>query len=256
MQRTDCPACGAAVPAGSSACAECGSPLAATGGVEARVRSYWTSPDLGLVAGAVLALAGFVLLGAQAWLWGALALVLATAVLVVRWEAGRRGTGAALGTARARLSTHRRVVGARSRGQIELFRLRRELAELQAERSRAFQELGRATYEGDATAAGAATARVRETGDRSEALDRQIAGLVREMEERVRQAQGEAPPEPARIPEPFPPPDEGTPPEPARVPEPFPQPVPERSPDDPVPAPEPPPAPETGHRQASGAANT
>jgi hypothetical protein len=238
------------------------------------VRRYWTSPDLGFAAGGFLALAGVVLLGFQAWLWGALALVLAAAVFVLRWETGRRGTGAALGTARARLSTHRRVVGARSRGQIELFRLRRELAELQAERGRAFQELGRATYTGEGAAAEAAAARVSETGERIEALEGEIAVLVREMEKRVRQAQGEAPPEPARIPEPFPPPDEGAPPEPARipepfpppdegappeparVPEPFPQPVPERSPDDPPPEPEPPPAPETGHRQASGAANT
>jgi hypothetical protein len=226
------------------------------------------------VAGGALALAGVVLLGAQAWLWGALVLAAAAAVFVLRWETGRRGTGAALGTARARLSTHRRVVGARSRGQIELFRLRRELAELQAEQSRAFQDLGRATYVGEAAAAEAATARVGETGDRIEALKTEIADLVREMRERVREAQGEAPPEsarvpepfpppdegappePARVPEPFPPPDEGAPPEPARVPEPFPQPVPERSPDDPAPAPGPPPAPETGHRRASGAANT
>jgi hypothetical protein len=252
MSATECPTCGAAVEAGAPFCSECGSPSRAHDGVEARLRRYWSAPDLGLLAGGALAVLGIVLLGAQAWLWAFLALGLAAVVLVLRIEAGRRATGSAL----ARVSVQRRVVGARSRGQIELFRLRRELAELQAERSRAYQDLGRATHEEDAVGGRQATARVDETAVLITAKEEEIAVLLSQMEQRVRQAQAdvtptgrlEAPPEPARVPEPFPPPDEGNPPEPARVPEP--------SPDDPVPEPEPPPAPETDRSQAARSTNT
>lgn len=235
-------------------CSECGSPNPVAEGVETRVRKYWSAPDLGLLAGIALGAAGVLLLGAQAWLWAALALALAAAVFLFRWETGRRGTGAAL----ARLSAHRRIVGARSRGQLELFRLRRELAELQAERSRCYQELGRATYAGDEHASRAAVAQVDDVCGRVGAKEEEIAALVRHMEERVRRAQAEVTPTQhveASVPEPYPPPDEGTPPEPARVPEPFPQPVPEPSPDDPPPQPEPPPPPESRRRRRSRASN-
>ena len=173
------------------------------------------------------------LLGAQAWLWAFLALGLAGAVFLLRIEAGRRATGVAV----ARVSAQRRVVGARSRGQIELFRLRRELAELQSERSRAYQELGRATHERNDEGASRASAQVDDVATLIAAKEAEIGALLGQMEQRVRRAQAEitptsrleAPPEPARIPEPFPPPDEGNPPEPAHVPEP--------SPEDPVPEP-------------------
>ena len=260
MSVAECPTCGAPVVAETSSCGECGSALPASEGVEARLRKYWSAPDLGLLAGLVLAIGGVALLAVQAWLWALLALGLAAAVFLLRIEASRRATGAAVG----RLSAHRRVVRARSRGQLELFRLRRELAELQAERSRAYQDLGRATHEGDSDKASAASAQVDDVAARINTIEADIGRLVRAMEQRVRQAHAEAaapsrleaPPEPARIPEPFPPPDEGTPPEPARVPEPYPEPVPEPAPGDPPPEPEHPPAPETRRRRAQRAPNT
>ena len=92
MSATECPTCGATVEAGVPFCSECGSPAPAHDGVEARLRRYWSAPDLGLVAGGVLAVVGIVLLGAQAWLWALLALGLAAVVLVLRIEAGRRAT--------------------------------------------------------------------------------------------------------------------------------------------------------------------
>ncbi len=247
------------MPAEAAFCGECGAPNPVAG-VETRLRKYWSPPDLGLLGGLLLAGAGIVLFGAQVWLWAALALVLAGAVFLLRWEASRRRAG----TAVARLSAQRRVVRARSRGQLELFRLRRELAELQSERNQAYQELGRATHAGDAHAARAATTHVDDARAHIEAKEAEIATLLAEMKERVRRAQGgvaptdrlEAPPEPARVPEPFPPPDEGNPPEPAHVPEPFPEPVPEPSPGDPPPEPEHPPAPETTRRRPSRASNT
>jgi hypothetical protein len=241
-------------------------------GVETRLRTYWSSPDLGLLAGIVLVGGGILLIGIQQWLWGVLALLLAALVFVLRTDPARHETRAFLGASRTRLTVHGRVVGARSRGQIELFRLRRELVELQTERSQGYQELGRATHLGDEATAGAGTARLDEVDERIAAKEAEIAALVKAMEERVKQAQVEitptslmeSPPEPARVPEPYPPPDEGDPPEPAHVPEPtpeparepFPEPVPEPSPDDPVPAPEHPPAPETKRRRASRAPNT
>lgn len=224
-----------------------------TEGVETRLRKYWSPPDPGLIAGIALTAAGVILIAVGVWVWGLLALALAVAIVGLRLGAGRRGTDAAI----KHLSVQRRIAGARSRGQLELFRLRRELAELQAECNAAYQALGRATHRADAAAAREATAQVDDLTVRAEATEREIAALQREMQERVRRAQtGETPPEPARVPEPFPPPDEGTPPEPARVPEPFPEPVPEPQPDDPPPEPKHPPAPETSGRDWSGTPNT
>ena len=186
MSVVECPTCGATVAAEPGFCTECASPTPGLDGVEARVRRYWSVPDLGLLAGGALAVTGIVLLGAQVWLWAVAALGLAALVLLLRWEVGRRRAGAAM----ARLSVHRRVVGARSRGQLELFRLRRELAELQAERSGAYQELGRATHAGESEAARAATAQVDDVDSRIQLREAEIGALLGEMKERVRQAQG------------------------------------------------------------------
>jgi hypothetical protein len=256
MPPAECPTCHAPVTTDGRFCPECGAPVPGPEGIETRLRTYWSAPDLGLLVGIGLVGAGVVLVAVQLWLWGILALVLAALVFVLRSQVGRRETRALLGAVRARFTAHGRVVGARSRGQIELFRLRRELAEMQTERSRGYQELGRATHLGDEAAAEAAKSRLDEVGERITAKEAEIAALVGEMEERVRRAQAEitptsmleAPPEPARVPEPYPPPDEGDPPEPAQVPEP--------SPDDPPPIPEPPPAPETKRRRRSRASNT
>lgn len=265
MSMVECTNCGSSVPAQSRFCPECGRPLQedAPPGPRSDYWRYWPRDAL-LVTAGVLGATGIVLLGAQLWLWAALALILTAIVLLLRWEAGRRHAGGALGGAWSRLSTHRELVSARSRGQIDLFRLRRELAELQAERSRGFHELGRATHMGDETASAEARARLDEVSARIAAKDGEIGALIEEMEERVRRVQSqvaptqrlEAPPEPARVPEPYPPPDEGDPPEPARIPEPFPEPVPEPAPDDPPPEPQHPPAPQTKRRRASRAEKT
>jgi hypothetical protein len=153
--------------------------------VEARVRRYWSSPDPGLLVGVGLAAAGVVLLAVGLWIWGLAALVLAAAVFVLRWEVGRRGAGAAL----TRLSAERRVVGARSRGQLGLFRLRRDLAELQADLNASYQELGRATHAGDGAAAAAATSRIDDLSARLGAKQAQIDAQLGRMRERVREAQ-------------------------------------------------------------------
>lgn len=242
MPVVECLTCGAEVPAESRFCSECGAPNPVADGVETRLRKYWSAPDLGLLTGVALAAIGVVLLGAQQWLWALVALALAAAVFLLRWEAGRRRTRAAL----ARLSAHRRVVGARSRGQLELFRLRRELAELQTERNRAYQALGRATHAGDSDAARAATTQVDDVGARIQAREAEIGTLLEEMQERVRQAQAEVTPT-RRV---------AAPPGSPQASEPPPEPVPEASSDDREPAPEQPSAPETTRRRASRASKT
>jgi hypothetical protein len=236
---------------------ECGSALSPP---PERASTLWP-PDLLLAVALVLTAAGALLVGVGIWVWGTLALLLAGAVFFVRWEAGRLAARPAVTGAWSRLSAQRARLRARSRGQLELFRARRELAELNAERSRGYHELGRATHAGDTSAADAARALVDDVAARIEAKEIEIAGLVRKIDERVRTVAGQAapsptletPPEPARIPEPYPPPDEGEPPEPARVPEPFPEPTPEPSPGTPPPEPVHPPAPETRRRRPSRA---
>jgi zinc-ribbon domain len=185
MPAVECPSCGAEVAEGTELCPDCGSRLAGSDGLAARVRTYWSSPDAGLLVGVGLAAAGAVLLAVGLWIWGAVGLVLAGLVFLLRWKVGRRGAGAAL----TRLSAERRVVGARSRGQLELFRLRRELAELHAELNGAYQELGRATHAGEEAAAGAATSRVDAVTARLGAKQAQIDAQLGRMRERVRQAQ-------------------------------------------------------------------
>ncbi|HEU4449101.1 MAG TPA: zinc ribbon domain-containing protein [Gaiellaceae bacterium] len=269
MSTVECANCHSSVPAQSRFCPECGRPL-----VEARadesvaMRRLWPR-EWGLAAAVLLGGAGIVLLAAQVWVFGILLLLLAAGVLLVQHEAERRAGRAVVGNVRSRIAAQRNLVSARSRGQIDLFRLRRELAELQAERSRGFLALGRAGYVRDRAGVQAARAHLDDVSGRLEAKEAEVEALLAQMRERVRRVQAqsaptpsvEAPPEPPRLPEPYPPPDEGEPPGPAPVPEPgpttVPEPgpttVPEPSPGEPPPPPGHPPTPQTRRRRASRA---
>lgn len=256
MSTVECSNCAASVAAESRYCPECGRPLAdgepgptAVRGVV--VRSWWP-PDALLVVVLLIALGGVVLLVGGRWAWGLVVLPLAGLVFLSQREVERRSARLTLGGLRAKLSAHREVVSARSRGQLELFRARRELAELEAGRTRRFQELGRAVFEDDRAGSKAARKELSGLAERIVEKEAEIESLIKQTGERIRRAQAqvvlteklEVPPEPARVPEPWPPPDEGEPPEPAYVPEPSPEPVPEPSPGDPAPTPEHPPMPE------------
>jgi signal transduction histidine kinase len=167
------------------------------------------------VAAAALVLGGFALLAAAVWAWGVVALLAAAVLVLVRGRVDRR----TVVEMRLRAGTMRESVTVRSRGQVEVFRARRELAELEAERGRLFHELGRAVYEEDEAGKQAARTAVAAVIERIETKETEIATLIRETEERVRRVQAtevrdEQPPEPARVPEPWPPPDEGDIPEP------------------------------------------
>jgi hypothetical protein len=171
------------------------------------------------VAVVALAVGGIVLLAAGLWPWGLVALLGAAVLVLLPSRVDAVGL-------RARAVAARDSVAVRGRGQVEVFRARRELADLEAERARLFLELGQAVYGDDEAGSTAARAALDGVVERVRAKEAEIATLMRETEEHVRRVQGsvqpteviesEAPPEPPKIPEPWPPPDEGDLPEPPR----------------------------------------
>lgn len=199
-------------------------------------------PDAVLVVAAGAALAGIALLAAGLRPWGIVAVATGFVVALAR-GLDRRRAGYALAGLRMRAAATREAMAARSRGQVELFRARRELAELEAERNRLFRDLGVAVYHGDEGGMNGARAAVSVIVERIDEKAAEIETLRRNVEERVQRAQAsvspterlEAPPDPARVPEPWPPPDEGD----------LPDPTPSPGPVEPTPgAPEPTPGPE------------
>jgi len=248
MSTADCPHCGSGVLATSRFCPECGRPLTAeadaTAAWDAPPRRRWP-PDPLLVIVALIAVGGVILLAGGQWAWGLVVLLLAGLVFLSQREVERRTARATLAALRERVTVSRDVWTARSRGQLELFRARRDLAELEAQRARACQDLGRAVFEEDETGMEAARTALGVIVERMQGKEAEIQTLLTEMDERVRRAQAgvqptekmEQPPEPARVPEPWPPPDEGDPPAPLPVPEP--------SPAEPPPEPEHPPTPQS-----------
>jgi hypothetical protein len=244
----DCPHCGTTVPAQSRFCPECGRALAGEG-APPEYRRRWL-PEAFHIVVALVAVGGIILLAGGAWAWGLVVLLLAALLFLSQREAERRAAQRAWGNFRARFSATREAVAARSRGQLDLFRARRDRAELEAERTRGFQRLGQAVYYDDDAGTKGARDELDGVAQRITEKEAEIDTMLREMEERVQRAQAGGspterletlPPEPARVPEPWPPPDEGTPP----TPEPDP------SPAEPAPDPEHPPAPQTRKRVKS-----
>jgi zinc-ribbon domain len=136
-----------------------------------------------------------------------------------------RATGEALWTLRQRAEAVLETLSARSQASAQLRALRRELDELSAVRRDRLLALGDATYRDDHATAEAIRLEVRRLDERAGAVEAETARVVAAAEARVRQARIEVQPtEMVDIPEPYPPPDEGTPPTPAPVPEPYPPP--------------------------------
>jgi hypothetical protein len=220
----ECGSCGAEVPDGSRFCLQCGRPISQPDAVESGRRfglprrlpalAPLTVAAIALAIGAVLLFAGGV------WAWGVVALLAAAVLVLLPGRIHRRHVN----DLRFRAGAMRDSLAVKSRGQVEVFRARRELAELEADRARLYAELGRAVYEEDEAGTKAARTALDDLVERIQAKEVEIQTLIRETEERVRRVQGpvqrtqvlhdEAPPEPARVPEPWPPPDEGDVPEP------------------------------------------
>jgi outer membrane biosynthesis protein TonB len=200
-----------------------------------------------MIAAVLVWIGSIILLAGGVWAWGVVAFLAGAVLALSRREAERRAARYALAGFRERVSATQAAVAARSRGHLEIFRARREFAELAAERSRGLHRLGTAVFEGDKAGTKAAKEEVQAVVDRINEKEAEIEALIRDIDERVNRAQvavqpterieGEQPPEPVRAPEPWPPPDENNPREPVPVPEP--------SPTDPPPEPEHPPMPQT-----------
>jgi hypothetical protein len=123
------------------------------------------------------------------WGWGVALLLAAVLLLVARAEIGRRGEALTLAAVKARAAVVGRVLAVRSRGQMGIFRARREYADLEAERSRLFRDLGEAVYGGDDAAEKAARQAlesvVRALGEKESEIEK----LIAETEARVKRAQ-------------------------------------------------------------------
>ena len=236
MSVAECANCGAAVPAGSRFCPECGRPRA----IEPRARRV-PSFDRFLILVALAAAAGVVLVAFGEPAWGVALVLLAGVVLLGRRELERRRAARRGTSLRARATAAREAVAARSREQVDLFRARRELAELDAQRGRAFHELGRASFYGDEEAAEAARSTVATILERMGEKEREIEALRELTERRVERAQLPVRPTQrldvdgasGRVPDPWPPPDEGEVPDPVPTPPPPGEPAP--TPDEPHP---------------------
>jgi hypothetical protein len=231
----DCPHCATLIPEQSPFCPECGRPLtedALATAIRPPTR-HWPPHPVMVIAVAVW-IGSIVLLVAGVWAWGVVAFLAAGILVLTQREAERRAAKHALLGFRERFQATRDSVAARSRGHLELFRARRERAELEAERGRALHKLGHAVFYGDKAGTKSAKADVQAVVDSISEKEAEIETLIRQTDSRVQRAQAavmptekiqaEQPPEPARIPEPWPPPDEADLPEPAPAPEPSPEP--------------------------------
>lgn len=237
-----CSTCGAELPPVARFCPECGSrvdapveqpPPPETGPVP--VRRFGTPP-----AGAVLWLAvallaaAVVLFALGAWIVGVILLVVALA-LGALYVAQARGpeTSFALTRVRARSRAVAVSVAAQAQAQAEQLQLRRDLQRLAGERNQRLHELGEAVYREDEAGTEAARAALRELDEAVAAKEAEMTQIALRTQERVGQARLEAQstfllepaePTPGPVPEPYPPPDEGTPPTPPPIPEPYPPP--------------------------------
>ena len=229
----DCPNCSTSVPEGSRFCPECGRALTdeADATVVRTPGRHWP-PHPVLMIAAFVWIGSIVLLVAGVWAWGVVAFLAAAVLFLTQREAERRAAKHALLGFRERFFATRAAVAARSRGQLDLFRARRERAELEAEKGRALHRLGHAVFYGDKAGTKSARNEVQAVVERIAEKEAEIETLIRQIDARVRRAQvnvnpteqikAEQPPEPARIPEPWPPPDEADRPEPTPAPEPAP----------------------------------
>lgn len=270
MPAANCANCGARLPKDGRFCPECGVRTSASNDataveeippeetgrvpvhkVAATPRYFGIAPPLALFAIAVAALAAaIVLFVAGKTIAGALLLAAAALFSVLFVGASKRlpeNAVAKVGrrvfaTVRDRTGFAVEAVSTHSTTRVELFRLRRELSELAAERAEAARALGEAVYVG-------AEDEIEDGRNRMSELEQAFADKEREMttvtaaaNERIQRAQLQVQPtevvEPPQVPEPMPAPSE--PPQPVTVPEPSPVPS---EPSVPVPSPEPSPEP-------------
>jgi hypothetical protein len=266
----NCANCGARLPKDGRFCPECGVRTSASNDataveeippeetgrvpvhkVAATPRYFGIAPPLALFAIAVAALAAaIVLFVAGKTIAGALLLAAAALFSVLFVGASKRlpeNAVARVGrrvfaTVRDRTGFAVEAVSVHSTTRVELFRLRRELSELAAERAEAARALGEAVYVGAEDEIEAGRNRMSELEQAFADKEREMTTVTAAANERIQRAQLQVQPtevvEPPQVPEPMPAPSE--PPQPVTVPEPSPVPS---EPSVPVPSPEPSPEP-------------
>jgi len=254
-----CPECGARVGASSDETAIQELPPDETGQVPvamttAEPRFFGVTPPAAVIAlaGASLALAILLLL-TDHFIFGGVLLVVAGVLFMLFAGLVRRApetpvaraSAGALGAVRARAGFAVETLAAHSSARVELFRLRRELAELLAQRAEFARALGEAVYADDPEATESARSSMAEVDDlisaKEEQMQQTAAGAMERIERAQLQVQPtmiETPEPPTPSPEPFPSPSE--PPAPTPIPEPTPEPS---EPGGPVVVPEPGPEP-------------
>jgi hypothetical protein len=269
MRAASCDNCGAPLPKRSRFCPECGVRTSSNGATSVeevptvenarmpanvsstKPRYFGVTPPLivfvlavaSIVLGIVLLVGGHVLAGALVLAAGALfALVFVAASRRRPDNAVVRLSTRAFGEVRDQAGFAVEAVSTHSWARRELFRLRRELAEIGSRRAEAVRELGEAVYGGADDEAEQARARIRELEQACARKEREMADVAAAAHQRLQRAQlrGQrtAVVEPPDVPEPMPVPSE--PPQPVTVPEPAPVPS---EPPAPVPAPDPTPEP-------------
>lgn len=270
MPAANCANCGARLPKDGRFCPECGVRTSASNDataveeippeetgrvpvhkVAATPRYFGIAPPLALFAIAVAALAAaIVLFVAGKTIAGALLLAAAALFSVLFVGASKRlpeNAVARVGrrvfaTVRDRTGFAVEAVSVHSTTRVELFRLRRELSELAAERAEAARALGEAVYVGAEDEVEAGRSRMSELDQALADNEREMTTVTARANERIQRAQLQVQPtevvEPPQVPEPMPAPSE--PPQPVTVPEPSPVPS---EPPMPVPSPEPSPEP-------------
>jgi hypothetical protein len=149
-------------------------------------------PDVLLLAAAAVAVLGLVVLAVWSAPWGLVLLFAAAGLYLLRAEVERRTGGTGIGAIRAHVGTSGRALTVRSKGQMSIFRARRELADLEAERSTLLRELGEAAYGHDEEGMGALRERVDGVAAAILAKEEQIDDLTKQTDEHVMRIQNEA----------------------------------------------------------------
>ena len=261
MRRARCETCGAKLPANAKFCSECGTAVASGDTVvqetpptedgptpvEPHVseRRYFGVPPAGvlLVLGVAGVIAAIALFATWLWPWGLIVLGVSLFLFTGFVSAERHRPGEeshvnrAFSSVRSRAEVTKETIAAQGGARIELAKLRRETSALAKQRGVRARELGEAVYAKNTAATKELTQRMKEIDDQVEAKEAQMAKVTIDANERIGKARlhaqptqvvaSEMPdeaPEPATVPEPSPPPDEGQPPQPAHVPEPYPPP--------------------------------
>jgi hypothetical protein len=219
----------------------------------AEPRFFGVTPPTALLALAAASLGlGIGLLVADHAVIGGALIGVAMALTVVFVETARRLPDArisrvssnAVGALRARAGYAKETVGAHSSARIDLFRQRRELSDLLAQRAESARLLGESVYAGDEEGIESGRSRLEKVDGLVSAKEEEMEQTAAAAMERIQRAQLQVqptqvePPEP--VPEPFPEPSPS--PQPVPIPEPTPEPSEPPGPTI-VPEPEPTPSP-------------